>query len=53
LRRLVLSFHWLELHGKSPMDLGLSPDDLDPGWEEAMIILKHSLEAERSLVHGR
>jgi len=34
------------------MDLGLSPDDLDPAWEEAMVILKHALEAERRLAHG-
>lgn len=45
--RLVRSFSWLELWGKTPAELGARPDQVDPAWEEAVIILKNALEAER------
>ncbi|HEX8276028.1 MAG TPA: hypothetical protein VF615_25550 [Longimicrobiaceae bacterium] len=43
------SFTFLEIWGKTPQDLGLPLDQLDPAWEESMILLKNSLEAERAL----
>lgn len=43
------SFTFLEVWGKTPLDLGLSRDELDPAWEEAMLVIKNALEEERAL----
>jgi len=45
----VKSFCTLELWGKTPIDMGLSPDNLDPAWDQAMYVLKNALENERKL----
>jgi hypothetical protein len=31
------------------MDFGLAREQLDPAWEEAMLVLKAALEAQRRL----
>ncbi|HET7276129.1 MAG TPA: hypothetical protein VFI91_13250 [Longimicrobiaceae bacterium] len=41
------AFGWLEIWGKTPLDLGLAPDQLDPAYEEAMMVIKNALESAR------
>jgi hypothetical protein len=45
----VNAFTWLEVWGKTPLDLGLRPDQLDPAWSDAVVIIKNALEEERAL----
>jgi hypothetical protein len=35
--------------GKTPMDMGLPLDDVDPAYLEAMTILQAALDSERAL----
>jgi hypothetical protein len=39
----VASFAMLELWHKTPIDLGLKPDQVDPAWQEAMFLIKSGL----------
>lgn len=40
---------WLEIWGKTPMDLGVPPGQLDPWWEPAILLIKTGHAAERSM----
>ncbi|HEX8321036.1 hypothetical protein [Longimicrobium sp.] len=40
----------MELFKKSPLDLGLRPEELDPAWEEAMMVLKAATEDEQRMM---
>jgi hypothetical protein len=46
----VRAFGWLETWGKTPLDFGLRPDEVDPGYEEAMLVLKNAVELERRMM---
>lgn len=46
------AFGWLEVWQKTPMNLGLSRDELDPAYEEAMLRLKSAVNAERQVMAG-
>lgn len=45
--RLVISWSWLTMHGKTPADLGMDWRDVDPGWRPAMMILTSAYEDEK------
>lgn len=50
LRRLVLSFWWLDTHGKTPLDLGASADEVDPVWEMAMLLITQGFNDAKRLM---
>lgn len=45
--RLVTSWAWLKLYGKTPADLGLPWERVDPCWRTAMLTISNAYEDER------
>lgn len=45
------AYTWLTLWHKTPLDLGLRPDELDPAYYDAMIAIEGGLRAEQALMN--
>lgn len=44
----MVSYLWLERLGKTPMELGLEVDEVDPAWWDAMLLIHAGEQTERS-----
>lgn len=51
LKRIVIAYIWLDWANKSPMDLGVDQEDLDPAWKEGVMLVKggHAAEQQKQL----
>jgi hypothetical protein len=45
----VESFIWLEQWGKTPIDLGARPEQVDRCWSDAMVTLKNAYQDQLRL----
>lgn len=43
----MIAFVWMEWKGKTPMELGLDIDDLDPWYHDAMLMIRAGFHKEQ------